>query len=63
MKYLVWYDVYPRSEKLSVPRPLMEPVMWFSYDSVEKAQEHVMKLTERAFRDGRRIAITISPEE
>lgn len=63
MKYLIWYDIYPRSEKLSVPRPLMEPVMWFSHDSVEKAREHVMKLTERAFRDGCRISISISPEE
>lgn len=62
MKYVVWYDVWLKGEKEDLcPSP--RPTVWTTFDTAKEAQQHVARLANRAFLDGRTISITISPEE
>lgn len=41
----------------------MKYVVWTTFDTAKEAQQHVARLANRAFLDGRTISITISPQE
>ena len=62
MKYLVWYDVWLKGEEKD-PGSSSSPSVWHSFKSNEEARQHVERLSNRAFLDGRTITITIKPQE
>lgn len=62
MKYLVWYDVWLKGEEKDPGSP-SRPSVWHSFKSIEEVRQHVARLSNRAFLDGRTITITIKPQE
>lgn len=62
MKYLVWYDVWLKGEEKDPGSP-SRPSVWHSFNTMEESRQHIARLANRAFLDGRTISITISPKE
>ena len=62
MKYLVWYDVWLKDEEKITNAP-SRPTVWHSFETEKEVRQHVVRLANRAFLDGRTISITISPKE
>lgn len=63
MRYYVWYDIWSTAEEQRETGKATLPTVWHSFESSDGARRHIMRLSERAFRDGRTIAITISPKD
>lgn len=63
MKYYVWYDVRTTAEEQRETGKVTLPTVWHSFESADEARQHVIRLTNRVFRDGRTISITISPKD
>ena len=61
-KFVVWYDIWLKGEEKDTSLP-SRPTVWTTFDTAKEAQQHVARLANRAFIDGRTISITISPEE
>lgn len=62
MTYLVWYDVWLKGEEKRTDTP-SRPTVWHSFDTEKEVRQHIVRLANRAFLDGRTISITISPKE
>ena len=62
MKYLVWYDVWLKGEEKRTGTP-SRPTVWHSFETEKEVRQHITRLANRAFLDGRTISITISPKE
>lgn len=63
MKYYVWYDIRTTAEEQRETGKPSLPTVWHTFEDVNEARSHVMRLSERALRDGRTISITIAPKE
>lgn len=62
MKFVVWYDVWLKGEEKDTSLP-SRPTVLTTFDTAKEAQQHVTRLANRAFLDGRTISITISQQE
>lgn len=63
MRYYVWYDIWTTAEEQRETGKATLPTVWHTFESADEARQHIMRLSKRAFRDGRTIAITISPKD
>lgn len=63
MKYYVWYDIRTTAEEQRETGKATLPTVWHTFKSADEARRHIMRLSQRAFQDGRTIAITISPKD
>lgn len=61
-KFVVWYDVWLKGEEKDTSLP-SRPTVRTTFDTAKEAQQHVARLANRAFLDGRTISITISPKD
>lgn len=63
MKYYVWYDIWTTAEEQRETGKATLPAVWHAFESADEARQHVTRLTNRVFQDGRTITITISPKD